>query len=122
MGCRVVLSGAAIFPVVGYVSDTLVQRLTQGSVQFANDIVKAGRDAKKITRAYLKNTPKDKRSAQDLGEWLTDPEIDLSLLQKGKLTNQAVKIAKQRRKELQALGSDRSRGRNLRAGPETGSA
>ncbi len=69
--------GAIAVPLIGQVSKKLAQRLTKGNAEFANIVVRAGTDAEEITRAYLKGTPKGKRTASELSELLLRPDIAL---------------------------------------------
>jgi hypothetical protein len=69
--------GAVAVPAIGQVSRKLAQRLTKGNAEFADIVVRAGSDAEEITKAYLKNTPKGKRSPSELSELLLRPDIAL---------------------------------------------
>ena len=52
--------------------------MTANNSRFADEFIRAGKDARKITAAYIDNVPKAQRSAQELSELLMDPDIDLS--------------------------------------------
>ena len=73
-------AGAAGVPMIGQVSMGLAQRLTRGNAAFADAVIRAGRDGRRITAAYLKNTPRAQRSADELGQLLMQPYVDLSEL------------------------------------------
>lgn len=60
--------GAVAVPVIGQVSRNLAQRLTRKNAEFANAVVRSGKDSQSITRAYMKHTPKKQRSAEELSE------------------------------------------------------
>ena len=62
-------------------------------------MTRAGTDANKITKAYLTTVPKAKRSAQDLADLLSDPQINLSELEmiSNKTFQDAVDLAKGKR-------------------------
>lgn len=90
------------FGVVGASSAAkkLAERLTVSNAALANQVVRAGKDARKITEAYLRNTPKAQRSADELSLLLMDKNIDLSVLGKQKLLEDAAKLATERRLQL----------------------
>jgi len=92
--------GAVAVPIIGTISRNFAQRLTAKGAVFADDIIRSGRDGKKIVRAYLKHTPKGKRSAEELSQLLLKPDIDLNVVKGGKILNEAVQIAKERRNAL----------------------
>lgn len=89
--------GAVAVPVIGQVSRKLAQRMTVGNAEFANTVIRAGKDAQKIVRAYMKHTPKGKRSAAELSELLMSPDIDLSVLPNAEVVDMAKSIALERR-------------------------
>ena len=88
--------GAVIVPAIGQVSKMLAQRLTKSNAKFADTIVRAGKDAEKITSIYLKNTAKGKRSASELSELLLRPDIalDAAIDSSNVLLREAAEIAK----------------------------
>lgn len=90
-------AGAVAFPVIGHISKKLSQRLTAKNAQFANEVIRAGKDAKKITAAYFKNTPQPQRSAAELAELLMKRDIDLSQLPPNEIARLAGEIAKENR-------------------------
>lgn len=92
--------GAVAVPLIGQISRKLAQRMTVKGAEFADQVIRAGKDAKKITAAYLKNTPKAQRSAAELSELLTKGDIDLTLLPDSELTIPAKQLATQRRNDL----------------------
>jgi hypothetical protein len=92
--------GAVIVPLVGQLSKKLAQRMTIKNADFADQVIRAGKDAKKITAAYLKNTAKAERSAAELSELLMRNDIDLSLLPDTELTISARQIALENRAAL----------------------
>lgn len=92
--------GAVAVPIIGHVSRKLAQRMTDKNADFADQVIRAGKDAKKITRAYLNNTPKPQRSAQELSELLMSKDIDLSVLPELDLAQDAANIAQTRRAQL----------------------
>ena len=92
--------GAVAVPLIGQVSRKLAQRMTVRGAEFADTVIRAGKNAGEITRAYLKHTPKAQRSATELSELLTRGDIDLSLLPDTPLISEAKKLATQRRVEF----------------------
>lgn len=75
----------------------LSTRMTLRGAKFANEVIRAGKDARKITEAYIRNTPPGKRSADELSLLLLDKNIDLKPLSKFKMEAEAAKLATERR-------------------------
>lgn len=94
--------GAVIVPLVGQVSRKLAQRMTVKGAEFADQVIRAGKDARKITQAYLKNTPKDLRNPSELSELLMRQDIDLSGLPKNEFIDLAKNMAMENRAVLAA--------------------
>ena len=98
--------GGAIVPIIGTVSKKLAQRMTAKNAEFADAVIRAGKDAKKIVQAYIDNTPRQARSAQELSELLMRPDIELGGAGKlARLGSDASKIALENRKSLVAAGA-----------------
>jgi hypothetical protein len=95
--------GAVVVPMIGQVSKKLAQRMTAKGAEFADMIIRAGKNGPKIVEAYLKNTPKAKRSSQELSELLTRGDIDLDSLPDTPLMSEAKKLAMDRRAQLAGL-------------------
>jgi len=95
--------GAVIVPLVGQGSKKLAQRMTARNAEFADQVIRAGKNAEQITRAYLKNTPKKLRTPQELSELLMRNDIDLTVLPDTDLARQAAEIATQNRAALAAV-------------------
>jgi len=89
--------GAVIVPLIGQLSRKLAQRLTARNAQFADEVIRAGKDAKKITRAYFKNTPKAQRSPEELSQLLQKADIDLSDVPGDEISSVAAEIARENR-------------------------
>ena len=70
--------GAITIPALGQISKNTAQRLTLNSTKYADDLVRAGKNAKAVTRAYLKHTPSSKRSVNDLTDLLLQQDLDLN--------------------------------------------
>ena len=89
--------GAVAVPLIGVFSKRMATRLTQEGARFADQVIRAGKDAKAITQAYRRNTPKSKQNAAELSQLLIEPGIDLSGLVGDNLAIEAAKIAQQNR-------------------------
>ena len=89
--------GAMVVPLVGQVSRKLAQRMTIKNAEFADSVIKAGKDAEKIAKAYKKHTPKGQRDPAELSELLMKGDIDLSGLKSDELLEQAVQIAQEKK-------------------------
>ena len=65
-------------PIIGRIAANTVERLTLNKTKFASDLTRAGKNAKAVTRAYLKHTPIKNRNVDDLTTLLLHNELDLS--------------------------------------------
>lgn len=94
--------GAIAIPLVGQVSKGLAQRMTRGNAEFADQVIRAGRDAKQITKAYMKNTPRADRSPEELSQLLMRPDVYLGDLAdvSDDIVSQAARQAANRRVEM----------------------
>lgn len=72
--------GAVAVPLIGQVSRKLAQRLTRGNAEFADAIVRAGRDGSKVVGEYIKHVPAKERSAKELSQLLLRPEVSIKML------------------------------------------
>ena len=70
-------AGAVTVPILGQIAKNTAQRLTLNSTKYADDLVRAGKNAKAVTRTYLKHTPTSKRSVNDLTDLLLQQDLDL---------------------------------------------
>lgn len=70
--------GALTVPVLGQIAKKTAQRITLNNTKFADDLVRSGKNAKAITRAYLKHTPTKDRSVSDLTDLLLDPDLNIA--------------------------------------------
>lgn len=98
--------GALAVPAVGTVSKAIAQKLTRNKASFLDSVVRSGTDANKISKAYLKAVPKNKRNTQDLADLLSDPKLNLDELEMiaNKTFQDAVNLAKGRRDVVLAAG------------------
>jgi hypothetical protein len=99
--------GAVVLPVLGTMSGKLALKLTKGNAQYLDDITRAGKNGKKITAAYMKNTPKSQRNVAELTELLVKSDASLkNITTKNKIVNDAVWITENYSKEqaLKILG------------------
>lgn len=85
--------GAVTVPLIGQVSKKLAKRLTNGQAEFADQVIRAGNNANKITRAYIKNTPTKLRDPAELAQLLMKQDIDLSRTTLHPFTKKAMEIA-----------------------------
>ena len=67
-GSAGLLLGGPGLAIAGQISRKLSQKLTQRGAKFADAVVRAGDDAKKIATIYLTQTPKAQRSVNELTE------------------------------------------------------
>ena len=94
-------AGMVAVPMVGQVSRKLAQRLTTGGADFADSVVRSGRNGKRIALAYLKNTPKAQRSVDELSQLLLTTEATLDDLPTNiKFLDEVKSITKQRLAEF----------------------
>ena len=70
--------GAITVPLLGQIAKKTAQRLTLDSTKYADDLIRAGKNAKAVTRTYLKHTPVAKRSVSDLTDLLLDQNLNLN--------------------------------------------
>jgi gas vesicle protein len=100
-------TGALIVPVVGTVSKQIAKTLTTNKARFVDSMIRAGSDGRKIARAYMTTVPKNKRSASQLSELLSDPTIDISdmIETSNKMIREATEIANGRRIIGKSLGT-----------------
>lgn len=95
-------AGAVIVPAIGQTSKQLAQRLTKGNADFANAVIRAGKDGKKITQAYLRSTPKAERDPQELAQLLMRPKVDMSNVVDIEIARQARDLAEEYRRQAAA--------------------
>lgn len=93
-------TGAAAVSGLGSASQFISRIITEGRANLFNDLIRAGKNGLKITRAYLDNTPKGKRSSSELGALLIGEGVDLSKLPKSKFVNEAAEIAIENRRAI----------------------
>lgn len=90
--------GALIIPTIGTLSKGLAEKMTIGSGKFADRVIRAGKDANKITEAYIRSVPKKQRNPGDLAQLLQRPDIDLTTIPPSTLAKEAQQMALQNRK------------------------
>jgi hypothetical protein len=77
-------AGAVAVPIVGQAARSLAQRLTRNNAKLADELIRAGTNGRKIANAYIKSTPKGKRSTEELtGILLNTNSEDIPALIKG---------------------------------------
>ena len=62
--------GAVAVPLVGQVSKNLAQKMTRNNAEMVSRIVRSGKDANSIAKAYFSSVPARQRTAEDLAELL----------------------------------------------------
>jgi len=89
------MTGAAVVPAVGSVARNYAQKLTQSNVKLANAMVRAGKNGRTITDAYLRSVPAKERSHEELAGLLLDGVTGLRglRLSKNKFTADAAYMA-----------------------------
>ena len=90
-------AGAVAVPIIGHVSKKLGNRLIKNRGNFADQVIRAGKNADKITEAYLKNTPKKMQSYDELSELLLNDGIDFAELPKTDFAQRAMIAANAKR-------------------------
>lgn len=90
-------TGAAAVTAIGSGARFLSKVVGENKAKMFNSLIRARRDGLKITKAYLENTPKGKRSTAELAELLIGDGVDLSKLPKSKFVNEAAEIAAENR-------------------------
>lgn len=90
----------ATLPIVGFVSNSLAKKMLRGRANFANQVVRAGPNARKIITAYKKNVPKKQWNDRELSELLLKENIDLSDVGPSKLGKRAAIIANESRRVI----------------------
>jgi len=68
--------GAVTVPAIGQIAKKTAQKITLNNTKFADDLARAGKNAKRVTRAYLKHTPIKNRRISDLTDLLLDQNLD----------------------------------------------
>lgn len=91
--------GGPLLALTGQISRKMSQRLTQRGASFADAIVRAGDDAKKLTSIYMSKVPKKQRTVEELSELFLRQNADLKdmLLSDSKFVREAAETAKGRR-------------------------
>lgn len=93
--------GAALVPGAGTLARKLAAKMRAGRAKMADEMIRAGYDAKKITETYLKNVPKASRSAEELSLLLMDPGVSLAKIPvENELVKRAAQLASEQRAQL----------------------
>lgn len=104
--------GAIALPAVGQIAKKASQRITEGNIRYADDLVRAGKNGPDIVKAYLKHTPKKDRNVSDLTDLLLAGESGLAKLSSlkttktgtGKIVSDAVFFAEKIRERARTAG------------------
>jgi hypothetical protein len=105
--------GAVAVPALGQFAKKTAQRITMNNTRFADDLVRSGKNAKAIAKAYLKYTPVSDRRVSDLTDLLLDADISPSKIKglpssktvSGKLIADSIFFAKEARRRAKQTGS-----------------
>lgn len=105
--------GALTVPALGQFAKKTAQRITLNNTKFADDLVRAGKNAKDVTRAYLKHTPISDRNVSDLTDLLLDTSLTPADVKKlptsktpvGKLASDAVHFANEIKRRAKQTGA-----------------
>lgn len=107
--------GALTVPALGQFAKNTARKITLNNTKFADDLVRAGKSAKEVTKTYLKHTPIADRNISDLTDLFLDTtltSVDIRALPSsksavGKLATDAVHFANEikiRAKQAGAIG------------------
>jgi len=105
--------GALTVPALGQIAKKTAQRITVNNTKMADGLIRAGRNAKEVTKVYLDNTPISERSVSDLTDLLMDPNLTgaslnslISLSPKNKVIADALFFVKEiKRRSKQAVST-----------------
>jgi len=84
----VALAGPAV---AGSIARRIAHSRSLNKTKLVDKVILAGKDGREVAKAYLTIVPKARRSAADLADLLSDPDIDLNTL-KG-MANETLKEA-----------------------------
>lgn len=93
-------AGAIGVPMIGAVSKKMAQKLTIRGAQFADEVIRAGNDARAIARAYNRNTPRSQRNPKDLSQLFMRPDTNIAGLVGDDIAIEAAKIAAQNKNAI----------------------
>jgi len=85
-------AGAVAVPLIGQVSKNLAQKLTRNNAELVSQIVRQGKDADGIAKAYFAKVKPENRSASELAELLISMKArdQLSIRAADERTKQAI--------------------------------
>jgi len=95
--------GAIAVPIIGIVSKKHANRLISRSADYADQVIRAGKNAEHIADAYMKNTPKNLRKPDELSQLLMRSDINLQNLPEIDFFKRARNITLERRSALAAV-------------------
>jgi len=94
---------AALVPAIGTVSQSLARRLLANRAQFADTIIRAGSDGEAIVRGYFRHVRPSRRSAQELGQLLMQPRVNIEgIFAADSLSRRAIQAAVRNRAAIAA--------------------
>jgi hypothetical protein len=100
--------GALTVPALGQLAKKTAQRITLKNTKLADDLVRAGKNANEVTKAYLKHTPISDRSISDLTDLLLDPNlrgVDVIKSTSNKTVSDAIFFAKEIKRRMKQSAS-----------------
>jgi hypothetical protein len=105
--------GALGVPALGQMAKKTAQRITLNNTKFADDLVRSGKNAKEITKSYIKNTPISKRNVSDLTDLLLDANLNPSAIKgmpssksaAGKMIDDSIHFANEIKRRAKQAGS-----------------
>jgi len=100
-------AGAVAVPTAGVAARQIAKGLTTNKAKFVDTIVRAGKDGKRVVKAYMEAVPKNKRNIDDLSDLLADPIINIDELEglSSKIANDAYEAAKGKRAIFLSVGA-----------------
>lgn len=107
--------GAAAVPVAGTMAKKTAQRMTKENAVLANALVRAGKDGRRIAKAYIDTVPANKRSVEELTGLLLQDGVSLKGMPKtsSKLVSDAAYFAS----VLKQAEENQSSGQSSGSGP-----
>lgn len=91
-------TGAAVATGIGSGARFLSRVVGEQKVKAFNQLLAAGKDGRKITKAYLENTPSTQRSAAELSEILMGERVDLSNIPQVNIAQEALRLVQENRR------------------------
>jgi len=97
--------GAIAVPLIGQVSRKMAQRMTANNAVFADQVIRSGKNARKIVQAYMDHTPKNAVNPAELSQLLMRKDINLANIPGSALAKKAAEMALESRTKLAAAAT-----------------